>query len=92
MRYGPVLARPGGRKSVYRGHVLAPQPRGRGGRVERPTRRLEQQVGPATRHHVHVLVTAAPGQQPAPARVLVGEPVDRGVRGALRVDGQLQAG
>jgi hypothetical protein len=41
---------------------------------------------------VHVLVAAAPGEQPAAARVLVGEPVDRGVRGALRVDAQLQVG
>jgi hypothetical protein len=39
---------------------------------------------------VHVLVAAAPGEQPAAARVLVGQPVDRGVRLALRVDAELQ--
>jgi hypothetical protein len=47
-------------------------------------------VGPASRHYVHVLVAAAPGEQPAAARVLVGQPVDRGVRLALRVDAELQ--
>jgi hypothetical protein len=39
-----------------------------------------------------VLVTAASGEQPAAAGYLVRERVDRGVYGALRVDGQLQVG
>ena len=61
---------PGG-LAGHQGHVLPPQPRGRRRRVERPARRLEQQVGPAPRHHVHVLVAAASGGQPAAASDLV---------------------
>ncbi len=39
-----------------------------------------------------MLVAAAAGEQPAAAGVLVRQLVDRGVRGALGVDGQLQVG
>jgi hypothetical protein len=41
---------------------------------------------------VDVLVTAAPGKQPAAASDLVGQRVDRGVRDALPVDRQFEIG
>ncbi len=47
---------------------------------------------PGSRHDQEQLVAAAPGEEPAAARRLVGEVVDRGVRAPLRVDGQLQVG
>ena len=68
------------------------QLRGGRGRVERRARRLEQQVGPGPRHHVHVLGAPAAGEQPAPAADLARQPVDRGARGPPPVDAQRQVG
>ena len=61
-------------------------------RVDRPACGLGEQVRPGPRYDVDQLVSPAAGDQPASAGQVVGERVDRGVGGPLRVDAQLQVG
>ena len=49
-------------------------------------------MGPDSGHDLERLVAASAGKKPAAAGDLVGQVVNRGVRCALRIDGQLQAG
>ena len=51
-----------------------------------------EQVRPGPRYDLDQLIPSAAGEQPAPAGQVVGERMDRGMSGALRVDAQLQAG
>ena len=61
-------------------------------RVDRLAGGLGEQVRPCPRYHLDQLIPPAAGEQPAPAGRFVGERVDRGMSGALRVDAQLQVG
>ena len=71
-------------------NVLTPQRGCLRLRVDRLACSFGEQVGPGPRHHIGQVIPSAAGEQPAVVGRLVGERVDRGVSGALRVDAQLQ--
>ena len=60
--------------------------------VDRLACGLGEKVRPGPRYDVDQVIPAATSGQPAPAGQVVGERVDRGMRGALAVDAQLQVG
>ena len=79
-------------RPVRRLTYFTPPGGGRGCWVDRLAGGLGEQVRPGPRHHPDQVILSAADDQPAPAGPVVGQRVDRGVGGALRIDAQLQAG